>query len=113
MRYPNSDLRTYKRRPALVVQADVPTGLSQRIVALITSNVTRTGPTRVVVTQISQIGQRMGLRNDSVIVLDNLATVLEREIERVIGHCPQMGSIDQALCRVFGLEACTSAGKAD
>lgn len=36
--FPNADLRTAKRRPALVVQADnLQTGLSQVIVAMITS----------------------------------------------------------------------------
>lgn len=103
LRFPNTDLRTYKRRPALVVQADMPTGLNQKIVALITSNLTRTGPTRVAVNQASQAGQEMGLRGDSVIVLDNLATVLEREIDRVIGYCPAMDTVELALCRVFGL----------
>jgi mRNA interferase MazF len=37
--YPDSTLKTYKQRPALVVQADgITTGLPQRIVAMITSN---------------------------------------------------------------------------
>ncbi len=39
--YPDSNLRTAKRRPALVVQADgLGTGLPQTIVAMITSNMT-------------------------------------------------------------------------
>jgi mRNA interferase MazF len=42
--YPDSNLRTAKRRPALVVQADeLQTGLPQRIVAMITSNMDRAG----------------------------------------------------------------------
>ncbi|MCR4316308.1 MAG: type II toxin-antitoxin system PemK/MazF family toxin [Planctomycetes bacterium] len=46
--FPNSDLMTYKKRPAVIVQADgLKTGLDQKIVALITSNRGRTGPTRV------------------------------------------------------------------
>jgi mRNA interferase MazF len=44
--YPHADLRTVKKRPALVVQSDnVTTGLPQRIVAMITSNLER-GPVR-------------------------------------------------------------------
>lgn len=36
--YPHTDLRTAKKRPALVVPSDnVDTGLQQRIVAMITS----------------------------------------------------------------------------
>ncbi len=40
--FPNSDLQTFKKRPALIVQADdLQTNLPQVIVALITSNMTR------------------------------------------------------------------------
>lgn len=47
VRYPHSDLITYKKRPALVVQDEtVETGLRQRLVAPITSNLRRTGETR-------------------------------------------------------------------
>jgi mRNA interferase MazF len=46
--YPDSTLKTYKQRPALIVQADgLATGLPQHIVAMITSNLVRTGDTRV------------------------------------------------------------------
>jgi len=40
--FPNSDLITFKQRPALVVQADnLSTHLPQVIIAMITSNLTR------------------------------------------------------------------------
>ena len=47
--YPNSDLRTAKTRPALMVQADnLQTGLPQVIVAMITSRLFRANhPSRV------------------------------------------------------------------
>ncbi len=100
VRYPNSDLVTYKRRPALVVQADdVDTGLRQRLVALITSNLSRTGETRVAIQKDSAVGQQMGLMADSVVMADNLATVLDREVDRVIGTCPVMEQVDAALKR--------------
>ena len=62
--FPDSNLRTAKRRPALVVQADnLQTGLRQVIVAMISSNLARAGHTsRVVVEQASPDGQQMGLR---------------------------------------------------
>jgi mRNA interferase MazF len=42
--FPDSNLRTAKRRPALVIQADNPgTGLPQTIIAMITSNMARAG----------------------------------------------------------------------
>lgn len=102
--YPHADLRTAKRRPALVVQSnDVATGLPQRIVAMITSNVGRTGPTRVHVRRESPEGTVMGVLTDSAIVADNLATVLDREIDKRIGLCPIMPAVDQALRTVLGL----------
>ena len=51
---PHSDLTTYKKRPALIVQADdIQTGLAQKLVAMITSNLTRIGETRVTVLKIA------------------------------------------------------------
>ncbi|WP_202924860.1 type II toxin-antitoxin system PemK/MazF family toxin [Myxacorys almedinensis] len=49
--FPNSDLRTAKTRPAIVVQANnLQTGISQVIVAMITSRVFRANhPSRVFV----------------------------------------------------------------
>lgn len=96
--YPNTDLRTAKKRPALIIQSDnIEIGLSQRIVAMITSNISRTGPTRMTFAMTSPEGQEMGLLTDSVVVTDNLATVLEREIDKTIGRCPRMDLIDSAL----------------
>lgn len=47
--FPDSNLRTAKRRPALVIQADnLNTGLSQTVIAMITSNMSRADhPSRV------------------------------------------------------------------
>jgi mRNA interferase MazF len=45
----------------------------------------------------------MGLRTDSVVMTDNLATVLEVEIERYIGSLPIMTTIDDALRNTLGL----------
>ena len=104
VRFPNSDLKTYKKRPALIVQDDrVNTGLPQAVIALITSNMTRTGPTRVIFKHNAPAGRTMGLLSDSVVVTDNLATVLEREIDKAIGHCPDMPLVDQALKQTLGL----------
>jgi mRNA interferase MazF len=46
----------------------------------------------------------MGLLTDSVIATDNLATVLEREIDRVIGTRYDMAPIDSALRHTLGLK---------
>ena len=63
----------------------------------------RTGTTRISIHQNSEEGQQMGLRTDSVIVIDNLATIPDRAIDKLIGSCPVMGSIDGALKLLFGL----------
>jgi mRNA interferase MazF len=103
--FPDSSLRTAKRRPVLVVQADnLATGLNQTIVAMISSNLARSGhPSRVEVEQSSNEGKQMGLRTDSVIMTDNMATVLESEIDQVIGHLRDMRPIDNALRHTLGL----------
>lgn len=103
--FPNSDLRTAKRRPGLIVQADsLNTGLGQTIVAMISSNLARAGHlSRVLVALATPEGQQTGLLADSVILTDNLVTVLEIEIDRKIGVWSDMGAIDAALRHTLGL----------
>jgi len=43
------------------------------------------------------------LQNDSVIVTDNLATVQEKFIDKVIGNLPSMNAVDLALAHTFDL----------
>jgi mRNA interferase MazF len=103
--FPNSDLRTAKRRPALIVQANnLGTGLDQTIVAMITSNLARSGhPSRVFVSLATPEGQQTGLLGDSVIMTDNLVTLLENEIDRKIGILSDMVAVDAALKRTLGI----------
>jgi len=105
--FPDSNLRTSKRRPALVVQADdLRTGLPQTIVAMITSNTARGNhPSRVTVLQSSLEGQHMGLHTDSVVMTDNLVTVLDNEIDRSIGRCSHMQAVDDAVRHTLGITA--------
>lgn len=102
--FPNSNLRTAKRRPALVVQADnLQTGLSQVIVAMITSRMFRANhPSRVSITLSAPEGQQTGLLSDSVVMTDNLATILDSEIDGIIGSIP-MKNIDIALRHTLNL----------
>ncbi len=95
---PNSDLVTYKTRPALIVQAtNLSTGIAQTIVAMITSNRGRANhASRVEILLASPEGKQSGLLEDSVVMTDNLATVLE------IGSLP-MTDIDSALKHTLGL----------
>ena len=102
--FPYADLRTAKTRPALVVQADkLETGLSQVIVAMITSKLFRADhPSRVLVLSSTPQGWRSGLLTDSVVMTDNLATVAEVAIDRVIGTLP-MDGVETALRHTLGL----------
>jgi mRNA interferase MazF len=103
--FPNSDLKAFKHRPALVVQADnLHSGLSQVIIAMITSNLQRRGhPSRVFVPLGSPAAKPAGLRTDSVIMADNLATVLEKAVSKRIGRFEAMASVDTALRHTLGL----------
>lgn len=104
--YPDSNLRTAKKRPALVVQADdLQTGLPQVVLAMISSNPARAAhPSRFAISKSSPEGQQMGLRTDSIAMTDNLATVLEIEIDRVIGRLVDMTSVDHCLRHTLGLQ---------
>jgi mRNA interferase MazF len=103
--FPNSDLRTAKRRPALVIQRDeLSSGLAQTIVAMISSNLVRRGhASRIFVSRDSEAGKAAGLRLDSVIMTDNLATILETEMDSILGHFPKMKSVDAALKHTLAL----------
>jgi mRNA interferase MazF len=103
--FPDSNLISSKRRPALVVQADnLNTGLSQIILAMITSNMSRANhQSRVTVLLNTVEGKKSGLRLDSVIMTDNIVTVLENEIDSILGSLPNMDVVDNALRYTFGL----------
>jgi mRNA interferase MazF len=102
--FPHSDLRTAKPRPALVVQSDnLETDLPQVIVSMITSKLFRANhPSRVIISRSSLEGQQSGLLTDSVVMTDNLATIAEAAIDRVIGTLP-MTEVDAALRHTLGL----------
>ncbi len=103
--FPNSDMRTAKRRPALILQRDnLGSGLSQTIIAMISSNLARRGhPSRLFIGVASAEGKTAGLRLDSVVMTDNLATVLDGEIDSVLGHMVDMAAVDAALTHTLGL----------
>ena len=103
--FPNSDLKTAKRRPALVLQRDnLGSNLPQTIVAMISSNLARNGhPSRVFVGADSAEGRAGGLRLDSVIMTGNVATVSENELDSVLGQMPDMAAVDGALKHTLSL----------
>jgi mRNA interferase MazF len=71
---------------------------------MISSNLARRGhPSRLFIGVASSEGKAAGLRLDSVVMTDNLATVLENEIDSVLGRLSQMSAVDVALRHTLGL----------
>ena len=71
---------------------------------MISSNMARAGhKSRISIPQASVEAQQMGLRTDSVVMTDNLATVLEIEIDRTIGHMADMRPLNDALRHTLDL----------
>jgi len=103
--FPNSDLVTFKRRSALVVEADnLNTGVLQVVVPMITNNLARHGhPSRVFIALNSPEARDAGLRTDSLVMTDNLATVLDKAIAVKLGSLKNMTSVNAALRHTLGL----------
>ena len=101
----NSDLRTTKLRPALIVQADdLNTGLAQIVLVMISSKTIRANhQSRVLIETKTEQGKQSGLLFDSVVMTDNLATVLLTHITRVIGKLEEMNEIEIALRHTLNL----------
>lgn len=98
-----------KRRPALVVQAD---RYNRRRAAVIIAAITSTRaheqlPCKVPVAKDSWEGREAGLRLDSVVDCQTLATVPRDEIVPRLGRFPSelMRQIDDALQDALGLPA--------
>ena len=96
-----------KRRPAVVVQAD---RYNRRRAAVIIAAITSTRahrelPSKVVVGKNTVDGRQAGLRLDSVIDCQTLATIPRDEIVRRLGQFPQdvMHRIDLGLADALGL----------
>jgi mRNA interferase MazF len=104
--FPDSNLQTAKKRPALIIQADnLKTGLPQVITAMITTNMTRASHrSRVTILLNSPEGKQSGLQFDSVIATDNLATIQEKFVDKVLGSLPSMVSVEAALANTLSLK---------
>jgi mRNA interferase MazF len=89
----------------VVVQSDqLDADLPQTIVAMITSNMARAGHASRVIVRIGRESARgCGLLTNSVIMTDNLATVLDSEIDRVIATFKGMREIDAGLRTTLAL----------
>jgi mRNA interferase MazF len=105
--YPFASGPGASRRPALIVQNDRDNRrLDNTLMAQITTNVRRAHePTQLLIERSTPEGQQAGVLHDSVVSCNNLATVHEDRIDRVIGHLPDplMRRIDECLKTALGL----------
>ncbi|CAN5822442.1 hypothetical protein BH20ACI4_BH20ACI4_20690 [soil metagenome] len=104
--FPDSNLQTAKKRPVLIVQADdLKTNLPQIIVAMVTSNLSKSGhQSRILIELSTKIGKESGLLSDSLIATDNLATLHEKFIYKKLGNLSDMSEVEKALAHTFGLK---------
>jgi len=97
-----------KNRPALVIQCDQNNQrLSNTIVAMITGNIrlATTEPTQLLIDPAAPEGKSSGLSYPSAVKCENLYTVDQRDIPRILGSLPPslMGRIDDCLKAALGL----------
>lgn len=59
-------------------------------------------PSRVAVIRATQSGVNSGLLSDSIVMTDNVATIVDAAIYRVIGNMPMI-AVDAALRHTFAL----------
>jgi len=105
-RYPFASGSGGKRRPCLIVQNDSDNHrLANTVIAQVTSNLRRRGDKAHVFIGIATAeGRQSGLLHDSLISWNNLATIEQSLIEKVIGSLPA-GAMQQVnLCLKAALE---------
>jgi mRNA interferase MazF len=89
------------RRPVLVVQNDGDNlRMGNTIIAQITSTLDRSNePTHLLIEVASPESRASGLLHDSVVSCNNLATIRQDRIQRLIGHLPAplMRQVDDCL----------------
>jgi len=105
--FPFSNGVGVKMRPALVVQADRNNRrLTNTIVAMITTSVRAASePTQMNIALDSDSGHASGLLHDSAVKCENLFTIEQALIQKVIGHLPKaaMRQVDRCLRSALGL----------
>lgn len=103
--FPDSNLLTVKKRPGIVLQKDhLNTNLDQLIVGMVTTNLARRGHgSRIFVDITTPLGRATGLVSNSVIMTDNMVTVLSSEVHRKLGAYTDMTALKAAIKFTFGL----------
>ncbi|MEW6668514.1 MAG: type II toxin-antitoxin system PemK/MazF family toxin [Thermodesulfobacteriota bacterium] len=108
VQFPFSSGVQTKRRPALVVQCDRNNRrLDNTIIAMICTNVSRAGeePTQYLIALETPDGKQSGLVSTSVVKCENLFTVEQSLVKRVLGSLPEtsMVQIDKCLKASLGI----------
>ncbi len=107
--YPFSEGQGTKIRPALVVQSDTNNRrLDSTLIVQITSRTqhARKEPTQLLIDVTTPAGLQSGLVSDSAVACENIYTVRQTGIIRVIGSLPEdvMGKVDVCLKASLGIE---------
>jgi mRNA interferase MazF len=105
--YPFSSGSGGKRRPCLVVQNDTDNArLANTVVVQITSNLRAASePTHLLIEVNTPEGKQSGLLHDSLISCNNLATIEQSLVAKVIGSLPSevMAKVDDCLKAAVGV----------
>jgi mRNA interferase MazF len=104
--YPFASGHGAKRRPCLVIQNDADNAkLSNTIVAQITSILKRVGDkSHLLIEAATPEGKQAGLLHDSVVSCNNLATLEQTLIDKVIGSLPSVTLQQVDACLKAALE---------
>jgi mRNA interferase MazF len=105
--YPFSSGAGGKRRPCLIIQTDADNArLTNTVVVQITSNLRAVSePTQLLIEMNTPEGKQSGLLHDSLISCNNLATIEQALVAKVIGSLPPeaMAKVDACLKAALGL----------
>jgi mRNA interferase MazF len=88
--FPFTDQPQKKRRPAVIVQADLYNQmLAKTIIAMVTGNLQRrTDPAHLFVDPAASEGVSAGLRAPSLVSCTNLFTIDQEDVSKTLGSCP-------------------------
>lgn len=107
-RYPFTSGTGAKRRPCLIIQNDQDNArLANTVVAQITSVLARAGDKSHLLIRVAHTeGRQSGLLHDSLISCNNLATIEQSLIERVIGSLATalMQQVNDCLRAALGIQ---------
>lgn len=105
-RYPFASGTGGKVRPCLIVQNDADNSrLTNTIVAQITSNLRAAAePTQLFIVVATPEGRQSGLLHDSLVSCNNLATIEQTLVSRVVGSLPPAAMLRIDDCLKAALE---------